>query len=77
MNELMNATSWAGSNASWLVRADWRTSPLTLVSRARSDGSASVSTHGPSGHDVSNPLALVHCPSVAWRSRNVTSLAHV
>ena len=32
---------------------------------------------GPSGQNVSNPLARAHCPSLACRSRAVTSLAQV
>ena len=40
-------------------------------------GSRSVSIHGPSGQNVSKPLARAHCPSPRCRSRAVTSLATV
>ena len=45
--------------------------------RPRRSGRASVSIHGPSGHDPSNPFARAHWSSVFWRSRSVTSFAHV
>src|SRR5260370_3305805 len=59
------------------VRACCLTSPFTTVVSPRSSGFVPVSIHGPSGQNVSNPLALVHCPSLACRSRSVTSLAQV
>ena len=40
-------------------------------------GSTSVSIAGPSGQNVSKPFARHHWPSVFWRSRAVTSSAHV
>ena len=45
--------------------------------RRMSLGSSSVSTHGPSGHEPSNPFARAHWSSIFWRSRSVTSFAHV
>src|SRR5580658_9698255 len=53
------------------------TSPLTVVVSLTSLGSMSVSTDGPSGQNVSKPLARDHWPSLACRSRAVTSLAQV
>jgi hypothetical protein len=59
------------------VRACCRTAPFTVVVSSRSAGFVPVSIQGPSGQNVSNPLARVHCPSLACRSRAVTSLAQV
>ena len=39
--------------------------------------SSRVTIHGPSGQDVSKPLARVHMGSMPCRSRNVTSLTQV
>jgi hypothetical protein len=65
------------SQGSCEVRTLELTTPLTEVLTSRSAGDVPVSIHGPSGQNVSNPLARVHCPSRACRSRAVTSLAHV
>src|ERR1700712_864487 len=51
--------SWINSD----VRLSWRTSPLTSVRSSRSDGSRSVTIHGPTGQNVSWPLARIHWPS--------------
>ena len=52
--------------------------PFTHVSTVSpASGSTSSLTHGPTGQNVSNPLARVHCPSFFCRSRAVTSLASV
>ena len=40
-------------------------------------GSISSVTTGPTGQNVSKPLARVHCPSLFCRSRAVTSFTHV
>ncbi len=55
----------------------WRISPFSRVSTRASLGSRSVSIHGPSGHEPSNPFARAHWPSVFCRSRSVMSFAHV
>ena len=47
------------------------------ISTATSVGSNSVSIHGPSGQNPSNPFARVHWPSFLCRSRAVTSFPHV
>ncbi|CAM5677553.1 hypothetical protein SCYAM73S_03210 [Streptomyces cyaneofuscatus] len=60
-----------------LVRPSCRCSPLTVAWMVRSWGSRSVSTQGPSGQEVSKPLARAHCFSRACTSRAVTSLAQV
>lgn len=63
-----------------LVRPSWRCSPLTVSWMVRSDArsrSRSVSTQGPSGQEVSKPLARAHCFSRFWTSRAVMSLAQV
>ena len=54
-----------------LVEPDWRMSPFTrqMIDRL-SWGSRSVSMAGPSGQNVSKPLALVHWPS---QSLQITS----
>jgi len=65
------------SHSSSDVRACCRTVPFTVVVRPRSAGSRPVSIHGPSGQNVSKPFARVHCPSLTWRSRAVTSFAQL
>ena len=52
-----------------------RGSPLTQLRRRTDSGSNSVSIQGPSGQDVSKPLARDHCGSDFCRSRSVTSFA--
>ena len=53
-------------------------SPLTRVSTVSPfSGSTSSLTTGPTGQNVSKPLARVHWPSFFCRSRAVTSLAMV
>src|ERR1700739_76733 len=59
-----------------------RTWPLTRVSTPTpaptpKHGSISSVTTGPTGQNVSKPLARVHCPSLFCRSRAVTSFTHV
>ena len=49
MNAICVGMSWI----IWLVRPSCLTSPLTRVTRRRSDGSSTVSTHGPSGQNES------------------------
>ena len=60
-----NSISDGTSHSSSEVRACCFTFPLTVVVMPRSAGSTPVSIHGPSGQNVSNPLARVHCPSIA------------
>jgi hypothetical protein len=50
----------ATPNTISLVCPAWRTSPFTRASTRTSLGSRSVSIHGPSGHDPSNPFARAH-----------------
>jgi len=52
-------------------------SPLRNVFISKSNGLSLVSIHGPKGANVSNPFALVNCPSFACKSLAVTSLIHV
>ena len=59
------------------VRELCLTSPFTDVVMARSLGSSSVWIHGPSGQNVSKPLARVNWTSFFCRSLAVTSLAQV
>ena len=73
----MYAISDGTSHSSSRVLACCLTSPFTVVVIPRSDGSVPVSIHGPSGQNVSNPFARVHCPSRTCRSRAVTSFAQV
>ena len=61
-----------------LVRPSWRCSPLTVhMDGEVGCGSRSVSTQGPSGQELSKPLARAHCFSRCWTSRAVMSLAQV
>src|SRR3984885_11513707 len=57
----------------------WRFSPLTLSHMASFCGSlisSLVTSQGPSGPKVSQPLPLVHCPARSiWNTRSDTSLA--
>ena len=53
------------------------TSPSTSGDQRQVGRSSSVSIQGPSGQNVSKPLARAHCPSALCRSRAVTSLAMV
>ena len=77
MNVVTYSIRVATPNARSVVLACWRVSPFSRVSTTTSFGSTSVSIHGPSGHEPSNPLARVHWSSVFCRSRSVTSFAHV
>src|SRR5262245_2741832 len=77
MNVVTYSISEATLNTMSLVCPACRTSPFSRVSTRTSFGSRSVSIHGPSGHDPSNPFARAHWSSVFWRSRSVTSFAHV
>src|SRR5213076_1879046 len=59
----MNATSAAGPNTMSRAYPRWRSLPFTrqrTSSSARRTGSSGT-TRGPSGQNVSNPLARVHC----------------
>ena len=63
----------------WLARARWRSRPFTrhtTSSSVRRFGSTGT-TRGPTGQNVSNPLARAHCSSRRWMSRAVTSLTQV
>ena len=73
----MYSISVATPNTMSAVLARWTTSPFNRVSTTASVGSTDVSIHGPSGHDPSKPFARAHWSSVRWRSRSVTSFAHV
>ena len=77
MNVVMYSISVATPKTMSLVCPAWRISPFSRVSTRTSVGSRSVSIHGPSGHDPSNPFARAHWSSVFWRSRSVTSFAQV
>ncbi len=66
-------TSWTRS----AVEPSWTTSPSRRVTRRSADGSRSVTIHGPSGLEVSNPLARAHWPSPRCQTRSDTSLAQV
>ena len=77
MNDVTYSISVATPNTMSLVWPAWRTSPFSRVSTRTSVGSRSVSIHGPSGHEPSNPFARAHWSSVFCRSRSVTSFAHV
>ena len=76
MISLTNSISSPTPNTMSDVRPSCRTSPSTSVTIPRSDGSRSVSIHGPSGQNVLNDLPRVNCTSLRCRSRAVTSLAH-
>ncbi len=57
-----------------------RVSPLTrqpMASCCGSGTSSVVTTTGPSGQNVSAALPRIHCLSLFWTSRAVTSLAAV
>src|SRR6478609_2310692 len=71
-----NTTSTGKINAE--VLSDCFNSPFTRLStRTPFQGSISSVTIGPTGQNVSKPLARVHCGSFFCRSRAVTSLAQV
>ena len=53
----------------------WTVFPFILHSIFRLPASTSSLMYGPSGRNVSNPLAIVHCPVFGCRSRAVTSFA--
>jgi hypothetical protein len=77
MNDVMNAST---AGTSWMQVAGAAVLAQHLVDLARtrrSDGSSSVSIHGPSGQKVSWPLPRVHCASFFCCSRAVTSFAAV
>lgn len=68
------------SFTSWIMRAvlaSWRSWPLSRPWIVRFVMSSSVSIQGPSGAEVSEPLARIHCPSVFWTSLAVKSLPQV
>src|SRR5262252_8435549 len=62
-----------------LVEPFWRGSPFTVSHMSRFCGSgisSLVTSHGPSGPNVSEPLPLVHWPARSiWNTRSETSLA--
>ena len=73
----MNARRFGTGNTWSLVRPFCFTTPLTRHCTRRSDQSNPTVTHGPTGQNVSKPLARVHCPSARWMSRAVTSFRQV
>lgn len=76
MIPLMCAISAGMSNTMSSAPLCWRTSPFTRVVTESTERSTSASrVTGPSGQNVSNPLARLHCPSLRWSSRAVTSLS--
>src|SRR5438034_10631239 len=59
-------TMWRQSKIMVEVLPRWRFSPLTSSHMSRFCGfliSSLVTSHGPSGPNVSQPLPLVHCPA--------------
>ncbi len=60
MNSVMYSISSAMPKTMSDVCAACTISPFRRVSSRMSFGSSSVSTHGPSGHDPSNPFARAH-----------------
>ena len=77
MKTVMYSISVATPKTISEVDACWRISPFSRVRTIVSLGSRSVAIQGPIGADPSNPFARAHWSSVFWRSRSVTSLAHV
>jgi hypothetical protein len=77
MKDVMNASTDGTSCSRSRVRPSWRSTSSTSQRTRRSDGSRSVSSHGPSGQKVSWPLPRVHCASFFCCSRAVTSFAAV
>ena len=80
VNAVMCSISRGMSKTRSAVRASCFTSPLSRVVIARFAASSRprwVEIQGPSGQNVSKPLARFHCRSLACRSRAVTSFAMV
>src|SRR5215471_17003440 len=79
MNWEQYHTRWATPKTIVLVEPFWRVSPFTVSHMSRFCGwgiSSLVTSQGPSGPNVSEPLPLVHCPARSiWNSRSETSLA--
>src|SRR6202030_3036964 len=71
-------TMWRQSKIMVEVLPRWRFSPLTLSHMASFCGSlisSLVTSHGPSGPNVSQPLPLVHCPARSiWHTRSETAV---
>lgn len=79
MNRLRYRTTWATGKIWSAVVPSCRFSPFTHSRSPRACGSgtsSAVTSHGPSGLNVSQFLPLSHCPPRSnWNSRSETSCA--
>ena len=77
MNAICEGMSWIRFAVVPLALST--TSPLSEneIAASRQSNSSFVTSHGPSGHEVSKPFARVHIGSPCCRSRSVTSFTQV